>query len=69
VVARFRPQNSIEIREGGQPIVQFHSEDTCELTVGPASSPWECIKPVADIMVVYRARRRVDRSPLIGCLI
>ncbi|RPB20573.1 kinesin heavy chain [Terfezia boudieri ATCC MYA-4762] len=37
VVARFRPQNSIEIREGGQPIVQFHSEDTCELTSKEAS--------------------------------
>ncbi|KAG0138003.1 P-loop containing nucleoside triphosphate hydrolase protein [Tuber indicum] len=31
VVARFRPQNSTEIREGGEPIVSFPSEDTCEL--------------------------------------
>ncbi|KAL7270503.1 Kinesin heavy chain [Rhizina undulata] len=32
VVARFRPQNSVEIREGGEPIVTFPTEDTCELT-------------------------------------
>ncbi|KAI5797638.1 P-loop containing nucleoside triphosphate hydrolase protein [Geopyxis carbonaria] len=31
VVARFRPQNSIEVREGGVPIVSFPSDDTCEL--------------------------------------
>lgn len=31
VVARFRPQNKVEIREGGEPIVTFPSEDTCEL--------------------------------------
>ncbi|KAI5803293.1 kinesin heavy chain [Peziza echinospora] len=37
VVARFRPQNSIEIREGGEPIVQFHTEDTCEVMSKEAS--------------------------------
>ncbi|KAI5821176.1 P-loop containing nucleoside triphosphate hydrolase protein [Pyronema omphalodes] len=31
VVARFRPQNSVELREGGEPIVTFSSDDTCEL--------------------------------------
>ncbi|KAF8454469.1 kinesin motor domain-containing protein [Kalaharituber pfeilii] len=31
VVARFRPQNAVEIREGGEPVVTFHSEDTCEI--------------------------------------
>lgn len=31
VVARFRPQNSTEVREGGEPIVVFPTEDTCEL--------------------------------------
>ncbi|RPA79083.1 kinesin-domain-containing protein [Ascobolus immersus RN42] len=31
VVARFRPQNKIEIREGGSPIVRFPSEETCVL--------------------------------------
>jgi len=33
VVARFRPQNRIEVGEGGQPIVEFESEDTCKLDV------------------------------------
>ncbi|OIW28414.1 kinesin-domain-containing protein [Coniochaeta ligniaria NRRL 30616] len=29
VVARFRPQNRIEIESGGQPIVSFDGDDTC----------------------------------------
>ncbi|KAK3688402.1 P-loop containing nucleoside triphosphate hydrolase protein [Podospora appendiculata] len=29
VVARFRPQNRIEIESGGQPIVSFDGQDTC----------------------------------------
>lgn len=29
VVARFRPQNRIEIESGGQPIVRFDGQDTC----------------------------------------
>ncbi|KAJ9155010.1 Kinesin-like protein [Pleurostoma richardsiae] len=29
VVARFRPQNRIEIESGGQPIVKFDGDDTC----------------------------------------
>jgi kinesin family protein 5 len=33
VVARFRPQNRTEIDLGGQPIVNFESEDTCVLDV------------------------------------
>ena len=33
VVARFRPQNKIEIASGGQPIVAFDSEDTCRIQV------------------------------------
>jgi kinesin family protein 5 len=36
VVARFRPQNRTEIELGGQPIVEFESEDTCRLDVGNA---------------------------------
>jgi kinesin family protein 5 len=32
-VARFRPQNKIEIASGGQPIVEFNSEDTCTIQV------------------------------------
>ncbi|KAF2674651.1 kinesin heavy chain [Microthyrium microscopicum] len=31
VVARFRPQNKIEIASGGEPIVHFDTEDTCSL--------------------------------------
>ncbi|OAX80926.1 kinesin heavy chain, partial [Emergomyces africanus] len=30
-VARFRPQNKIELANGGEPIVEFESEDTCRL--------------------------------------
>ena len=33
VVARFRPQNKIELASGGQPIVSFQSEDTCSIQV------------------------------------
>jgi kinesin family protein 5 len=33
VVARFRPQNRTEIELGGQPIVSFETEDTCNLDV------------------------------------
>ncbi|ORY12847.1 P-loop containing nucleoside triphosphate hydrolase protein [Clohesyomyces aquaticus] len=29
VVARFRPQNKVEIASGGEPIVEFKTEDTC----------------------------------------
>ncbi|KAI5463364.1 P-loop containing nucleoside triphosphate hydrolase protein [Mariannaea sp. PMI_226] len=31
VVARFRPQNKVELASGGTPIVRFDSEDTCSL--------------------------------------
>ncbi|KAH6607494.1 hypothetical protein Trco_003807 [Trichoderma cornu-damae] len=31
VVARFRPQNRVEIESGGKPIVTFNSDDTCTL--------------------------------------
>ncbi|KAF4554390.1 Kinesin heavy chain-like protein 1 [Elsinoe fawcettii] len=31
VVARFRPQNKIELASGGNPIVEFESEDTCKV--------------------------------------
>ncbi|TVY88585.1 Kinesin heavy chain [Lachnellula willkommii] len=37
VVARFRPQNSIEVQQGGLPIVAFESEDTCALDSKEAS--------------------------------
>ncbi|SPQ20071.1 c0e7114d-7498-4cce-9ee1-008dff8377a1 [Thermothielavioides terrestris] len=31
VVARFRPQNRVEIESGGQPIVRFDGDDTCTI--------------------------------------
>ncbi|KAL0254443.1 Kinesin heavy chain [Diplodia seriata] len=37
VVARFRPQNKIEIASGGEPIVSFQSEDTCSIKSNEAS--------------------------------
>ncbi|KAF2432898.1 kinesin-domain-containing protein [Tothia fuscella] len=37
VVARFRPQNKSEIAFGGQPIVNFDTEETCSLQVDGAS--------------------------------
>ncbi|KAF2628733.1 kinesin-domain-containing protein [Macroventuria anomochaeta] len=37
VVARFRPQNKIEIASGGEPIVDFKSEDTCSINSKEAS--------------------------------
>lgn len=33
VVARFRPQNRVEIESGGQPIVKFDGDDTCTVDV------------------------------------
>jgi hypothetical protein len=38
VVARFRPQNRVEIESGGKPIVAFASEDTCSLDVWLSST-------------------------------
>jgi len=35
-VARFRPQNKIEIASGGEPIVEFDSEDTCRINSNEA---------------------------------
>ncbi|KAL4908596.1 hypothetical protein BDW74DRAFT_101986 [Aspergillus multicolor] len=31
VVARFRPQNKVELASGGQPIVEFENEETCAI--------------------------------------
>lgn len=41
VVARFRPQNRIELEVGGQPIVEFESDDTCKLDVGTLEYGWD----------------------------
>lgn len=35
VVARFRPQNRIELESGGQPIVKFDGDDTVKIDVCP----------------------------------
>ncbi|CAI6327206.1 unnamed protein product [Periconia digitata] len=37
VVARFRPQNKIEIASGGEPIVEFKEDDTCTVQSKEAS--------------------------------
>ncbi|KAF2138021.1 uncharacterized protein K452DRAFT_301401 [Aplosporella prunicola CBS 121167] len=37
VVARFRPQNKIEIASGGEPIVKFETEDTCNIQSNEAA--------------------------------
>ncbi|EEH50306.1 kinesin heavy chain [Paracoccidioides brasiliensis Pb18] len=31
VVARFRPQNKVELASGGEPIVEFEGDDTCKI--------------------------------------
>ncbi|KAI1499669.1 P-loop containing nucleoside triphosphate hydrolase protein [Biscogniauxia marginata] len=36
VVARFRPQNKVELASGGEPIVSFDGADTCSLNSGEA---------------------------------
>jgi hypothetical protein len=41
VVARFRPQNKIELASGGQPIVSFDGEDTCTVDVSSDAIPGE----------------------------
>ena len=33
MVARFRPQNKIELGSGGQPMVEFENEETCQINV------------------------------------
>lgn len=44
VVARFRPQNKVELASGGEPIVTFNGPDTCTLNVRlppyPAKRPF-----------------------------
>lgn len=35
VVARFRPQNKVELASGGLPIVKFEGDDTVAIDVRP----------------------------------
>ncbi|RYP75716.1 hypothetical protein DL771_002203 [Monosporascus sp. 5C6A] len=37
VVARFRPQNKVELASGGQPIVNFQGDDTCTINSAEAT--------------------------------
>lgn len=46
VVARFRPQNKIELASGGQPIVSFTGNDTCVLNVSRLDGPSSCSAPM-----------------------
>jgi hypothetical protein len=66
VVARFRPQNKIELANGGEAIVHFDSEETCSIKVLYTGS----IRPnriaVADLVI--RVRRPLGLSPLIASL-
>ncbi|KAI5297105.1 hypothetical protein KEM55_005131 [Ascosphaera atra] len=39
VVARFRPQNKVELASGGEPIVEFETEDTCRINAQTNPSP------------------------------
>lgn len=39
VVARFRPQNRVELDSGGKPIVNFDSEESCTVDVGSRFHP------------------------------
>jgi hypothetical protein len=45
VVARFRPQNKVELESGGQPIVTFDAEDTCSLDVRAPSLNHDIMSP------------------------
>ncbi|KAK4929314.1 hypothetical protein LTR66_016168, partial [Elasticomyces elasticus] len=38
VVARFRPQNKIEVANGGAPVVQFDGDDTCTISSADVSN-------------------------------
>ena len=40
VVARFRPQNKIELSNGGQPVVQFAGDDTVQLQSSETNAPF-----------------------------
>lgn len=37
VVARFRPQNRVELESGGQPVVRFEGDDTVTIDVSSCS--------------------------------
>jgi hypothetical protein len=58
VVARFRPQNRIEIESGGQPIVSFDGDDTCTIDVSALKtvSTTMCAANLLSVTVAGSAR-------------
>lgn len=69
-MARFRPQNKIEIASGGEPIVDFNSEDTCTIQVGYTLTGRSGLleaDEVADttVRIVQRGRRGLHLRPRI----
>lgn len=54
VVARFRPQNRVELESGGKPIVEFNSEETCTVDVG---------NPCSNILLYYLPDYLPDYHP------
>lgn len=50
VVARFRPQNRVELESGGQPIVKFEGDDSVTIDVCCSSllSPRHLLASLAD---------------------
>lgn len=57
VVCRFRPQNSLEIREGGVPIIDIGDEgSSLELKVTDMSTPYTRIQCSSEWVPYYRAR-------------
>lgn len=58
MVARFRPQNKIEIASGGEPIVEFKNDDTCTIQVRHASSIDTCPNQPTRVADTMCSRKR-----------
>ncbi len=69
MVARFRPQNKIELSSGGEPIVEFETEDTCNVQVWSHNKTdgiekgGELRRESADDRLVQRSIRSVHVRP------
>lgn len=61
VVARFRPQNKIELNSGGEPIVSFAGPDTCSINVRLPVSQVPCTRTLEDANIMT-ATSLVGRS-------
>ncbi len=66
VVARFRPQNKVELAAGGEPIVTFEGNDTLTVEVGLV--PRAGFSMAADPALRNSPRKPRAPLPLIGCL-